>query len=176
MRADQDAATGCEHMADDIRDRMRLAGSGRSLNHEPLGLLKASNDLDLVVVESLWEEQVALIRIDGLFDRHASNVTSVDRIAEWLVGAVDAVRGPHYKRARSAFEHDGSDLVGSKLTLETFDIAENRIRGSPAREENVPVRHREVAALGSGHGLRRRERQSLRQIPTVRIEFDCRTF
>src|ERR1700677_4535871 len=131
-------------------DRVRLAGSGRSLNHEPLGLLEAPNDLDLVVVESLWEEQVALIRIDWLFDRQAPSVPCFDRVTDWLEGVIDPVAGPHDKRARSAFEHDGIHLVGSKLTLETFNIAENRIRGSPAREENVPVRHREVAALGCG--------------------------
>src|ERR1700734_3760757 len=98
MRDDQDAATGCEHMADDIRDRMRLAGSGRSLDHEPLGLLKASNDFDLVVVESLWEEQVALIRIDWLFDRQAPSVACFDRIADWLEDVIDPVAGPHDKR------------------------------------------------------------------------------
>ena len=106
----------------------------------------------------------------------ASNVTSVDRVADWLEGVVDPVAGPHDKRARSAFEHDRIYLVGSKLTLETFDIAENRIRGSPASEENVPVRHREVATLSSGHRLRRRKRQNLRQIPTVRIESTAANF
>ena len=169
-RDHQDAATGREHMADDIGDRVRLAGSWRSLNHEPLGLLEAPNDLDLVVVEGLWEEQVALIRIDWLFDRQAPCVACFDRVTDWLEGVIDLVAGPHDKRARSAFEHDRIDLVGSKLSLETFDIAENRIRGSPAREENVPVRHREIAASGSWDRLRRRRRQNLRQVPTVRIE------
>ena len=62
---------------------------GGVLGPRALRTSQGVDHLDLVVVESLWEERnLALIRIKRLFGRHASNVTSVDRIAEWLVRTV----------------------------------------------------------------------------------------
>src|SRR5689334_5701620 len=59
MRSDENAATSRHVVADDVRDRMRLAGPRRPLHHDPISSFEAPDDLNLLIVEGLREEKAA---------------------------------------------------------------------------------------------------------------------
>ena len=48
-------------MADDVRDGVGLAGSGRPLNHYTIGHFQHLNDANLFVVEGLGKVKVACL-------------------------------------------------------------------------------------------------------------------
>ena len=124
----QNPPTGRKHVAYDIRDRVRLARAGRPLNDEAIGLFKATNDFDLIVVERLGKEKIALVRVDWLVMLKRVGICArVDRVAERLVGIVNAVGRTHDKRARGTFQDGLRRFAGRKLFLESLDVAENRI-------------------------------------------------
>src|SRR5205823_4621311 len=67
LRSDENAAPGSQIMADDVCDRVRLAGSGRSLHDDSLdiGALQSPDDRDLLLVERLGEKELTVDVIGG---------------------------------------------------------------------------------------------------------------
>jgi len=58
LGADQNFPAGCEVVADDVRDGVRLARARWTLDNDPVGLVKPVDDADLLFVERFGKEQV----------------------------------------------------------------------------------------------------------------------
>ena len=58
LGGDEHAPAGGEVVADDVGDRVRLAGAGRPLHRDPLGLFELLDDGDLLLIVGQREEQL----------------------------------------------------------------------------------------------------------------------
>src|SRR5689334_1059114 len=104
MRNDKDTPPCRQHVANDVRDGMGFSGSWRSLNHEPIGLLQPANDLNLLVVERLGKEQVAVIRVNRPLVRTQWNLASrAQAVSQRLERVVNTVGGTQDQRSGRTF-------------------------------------------------------------------------
>src|SRR5260370_22044155 len=65
MRDHENSPPGWQHMADDVRDRVRFSSPWWSLDHQAIRLFEATDNFNLFIVKGLWKEKIAVVRIDG---------------------------------------------------------------------------------------------------------------